>query len=105
MTTMTMLFRTGMPPILRKALLARSTVDISSSSVASSKMPTGQLGKDRLEQFEKTQEARTSLGDLSLEEAAEVITITIIILLIIISRSVRLINSVLRFIFIATSWP
>ena len=98
-----MLFRTGMPPILRKALLARSTVDISSSSVASSKME--QLGKDRLEQFEKTQEARTSLGDLSLEEAAEVITITIIILLIIISRSVGLINIVLRFIFIATSWP
>jgi len=66
------LVRTGMPPILRKALLARSTVDISSSSVASSKMTTGQLGKDRLEQFEKTQEARTSLGDLSLEDAAEV---------------------------------
>ena len=99
-----MLFRTGMPPILRKALLARSTVDISSSSVASSKMTTGQLGKDRLEQFEKTQEARTSLGDLSLEDAAEVITITIILLLNI-SRSVGLINIVLRFIFIATSWP
>ena len=102
-----MLFRTGMPPILRKALLARSTVDISSSSSTdrpdTAKMTTGQHGKDRLEQFEATQ-ARTSLGDLSLEDAAEVRTITIIILLNI-SRSVGLINIVLRFIFIATSWP
>jgi len=86
------LVRTGMPSILREALLARSTVDISSSSSTSlsssssvdSSEDSGKqtIEKDRLEDFEKDRledfeklekdQSRTSLSDLTLEEAAEV---------------------------------
>jgi len=75
-----------MPTILRRALLARSTIDISSSSSSSlsssisspsvdisddSVKRTTALDKDRLEQLEKEQ-SRSSLADLTLKEAAEV---------------------------------
>ena len=75
-----------MPTILRQALLARSTIDISSSSSSSlsssissssadisddSVKRTTALDKDRLEQLEKEQ-SRSSLADLTLKEAAEV---------------------------------
>jgi len=82
------LVRTGMPAIVRQALLARSTIDISSSSSLSSSSSSSiaspavdisddsvkrtiALDKDRLEQLEKEQ-AKSSLSDLTLKEAAEV---------------------------------
>jgi len=64
------LVRTGMPAILRRALLARSTIDISSSSSVSSS-DDSEKQTIALEQLEKEQ-SRSSLNDLTLKEAAEV---------------------------------
>ena len=77
-----------MPAIVRQALLARSTIDISSSSSSSIASPavdisddsvkrTIALDKDRLEQLEKEQ-AKSSLSDLTLKEAAEVMMMMMI---------------------------
>ena len=77
-----------MPSILREALLARSTMDISSSSSADNAKQTIAVEKVRLEDFEKLEkdQSRASLSDLTLEEAAEVeiIVIPIIVILIIV---------------------
>ena len=79
--------RTGMPAILREALLARSTMDISTSTSSSSSSSTSSenLVSENLGHFENAEDFenvkdfenvdqmfRTSLSDLSLEEAAEV---------------------------------
>jgi len=77
------LIRTGMPAILREALLARSTIDIStstSSSTGSENLVSKNLGHfenaevfENVKDFENVDQMfRTSLSDLSLEEAAEV---------------------------------
>ena len=81
--------RTGMPAILREALLARSTIDIStstSSSTGSENLVSENLGHfedaedfENVKDFENAKDfenvdqmSGTSLSDLSLEEAAEV---------------------------------
>ena len=77
--------RTGMPAILREALLARSTIDISTSTSFSSSTSSENLVSENLGHFENAEDfenvkdfenvdqmVRTSLSDLSLEEAAEV---------------------------------
>ena len=66
-----------MPAILREALLARSTIDIStssSSSTGSENLASENLGHfENVKDFENVDQMfRTSLRDLSLEEAAEV---------------------------------
>ena len=69
--------RTEMPAILREALLARSTIDIStstSSSTGSENLASENLGHfENVKDFENLDQMfRMSLRDLSLEEAAEV---------------------------------
>ena len=76
--------RTGMPAILREALLARSTIDIStssSSSTGSENLASENLGHfEDVKDFENVDQMfRTSLSDLSLEEAAEVKIATMVI--------------------------
>ena len=82
--------RTGMPAILREALLARSTIDIStstSSSTGSENLVSKNLGHfenaevfENVKDFENVDQMfRTSLSDLSLEEAAEVKIATMVI--------------------------
>ena len=82
--------RTGMPAILREALLARSTIDIStstSSSTGSENLASENLGHfedvkdfENIKDFENVDHvSRTSLSDLSLEEAAEVKIATMVI--------------------------
>ena len=76
--------RTEMPAILREALLARSTIDIStstSSSTGSENLASENLGHfEDVKDFENVDQMfRTSLSDLSLEEAAEVKIATTVI--------------------------
>ena len=79
-----------MPAILREALLARSTIDIStstSSSTGSENLASENLGHfedakdfEIVKDFENVDQMfRTSLSDLSLEEAAEVKIATTVI--------------------------
>ena len=115
-----------MPAILRKALLARSTIDISSSSSSSSSPPSSSssfssssssssvdddkqtisLEKDRLNQFEKDQTG-TSLEDLSLLEAAEVEIIILIIIHDISSAIIMtfIIINIIMMMMMTTRWP
>ena len=86
MIIMLQLSRTEMPAILREALLARSTIDISTStsslsSTGSENLVSENLGhSEDVKDFENVdQMSKTSLSDLSLEEAAEVKIATIII--------------------------
>ena len=71
--------RTEMPAILREALLARSTIDISTSTSSLSSTGSENLASENLGHFENAEDFesgdqmfRTSLRDLSLEEAVEV---------------------------------
>ena len=84
--------RTEMPAILREALLARSTIDISTSTSSLSSTGSENLASENLGHFEDVEDFenvkdfenvaqmfRTSLSDLSLEEAAEVKIATTVI--------------------------
>ena len=78
--------RTEMPAILREALLARSTIDISTSTSSLSSTGSENLASENLGHFEDVKDFenvdqmfRTSLSDLSLEEAAEVKIATMVI--------------------------